>query len=285
MKKQLLLAILALNGCAAHQLTQQECLSTNWSQMGFKDGASGEPMQILTELAQDCQRYRIPIDRNGYVAGWNQGIRHYCTPDYNTGVADGKLGKSAEEITVRQTVCAQAGITLSLKNYEHGRQAGLRSFCTYSNGISKARQGQALPTVCTGHLQTAIASGWNQGAAQFCAQTENAFALGKANKSYPETCPEQEFPAFKSEYDRGIAIGPKISELQAKITDIDARIAEKVKIYHFVKTDKGYIDSYELNPSHFYDSDEATEHLNRVKNLLKIKHDLEAELIPLQTMK
>jgi hypothetical protein len=275
MKKLLLASTLFLVSCATH-LTQQQCISTNWELEGYKDGSQGQAIRDLTQAAQDCQAYKIAINRDAYVIGWNKGMKIYCTPDFNLGVRDGQLGKSAYEISDRNPSCLQAGLNLNARNYEQGRRRGLLTYCTYGNGLSLGRQGKAMPEVCPQNSQ--FYAGYNNGTQQLCNQSDNAYALGKSGQAYPEACDPKIFYAFKSEYDRGASIAEHIHLIEQQKSDLQERITDLAWSYHLRQIG----DHYDLGSDK---SASAQQGLSQVNNLLQNKRQLENELFNLRAMR
>ena len=271
MKKLALLGLLALTGCIPH-LTQEQCLNMNWHQEGLNDGLVGKPLRDLTQAAIDCQKFNLNIQRDAYAAGWHQGMKRYCAPDFNTGMADGAQGVPSFAVTDRNPMCQQAGLTLKTSNYEAGRQKGLKSFCTYENGNQIGRQGQAKPPVCT---DARFASGWQAGADFFCGQTQNAFVLGKDNQPYPDACAPNMYLAFKAEYDRGANVGTHLRELDGRLHQIDDEIDHFVRAGHLHRHD----DMYELGEDR---SPEARHALDQAYDRSHERQHVERELFELR---
>ncbi len=84
----LCLMLLVLGGCAS--MSESECKTANWGQVGFNDGANGVRPNRIAEYAEDCGKIGIKPDANAYRAAWDQGIQRYCTPQ--RGWADGQQG-------------------------------------------------------------------------------------------------------------------------------------------------------------------------------------------------
>ncbi|NJM11757.1 MAG: DUF2799 domain-containing protein [Synechococcaceae cyanobacterium SM1_2_3] len=83
-----LIGILAMGGCAT--LSKDECLMSDWYELGVQDGSAGHSPERLAEHRQACAEYRIRPDRQAYRAGWEEGIRAYCTPQ--RGFSEGRNG-------------------------------------------------------------------------------------------------------------------------------------------------------------------------------------------------
>lgn len=277
--KRFLWAPLFLLLSSCFHMSQQQCLNTNWREVGFLDGASGKLPQDLSHADADCSQYGIRVPVNVYQSGFNAGAKQFCTPTYAQGVIDGQAGKGAGEMDGRLGFCQQVHLNLNLGAYEQGRQKGLTSFCTYENGNLYGREGNALPEVCPKYLQARFNAGWVNGQGQFCSQAENGFALGKANKPYPLTCNPNIYYAFKTEYDRGLTITHRLGDVQNRLNDLNARINEKVNRYSFFQNGNQY---YRLGPDR---SDRARHELDEVNAMVRQKQPLDNELFNLQVMK
>jgi hypothetical protein len=245
-------------------------MMTNWQNEGFRDGAAGIPVRDLTSATQDCAKFGIPVDSHNYFTGWQQGARQYCMPDRNVGYADGSAGKPLDVIYDRQAICLQAGVKLQLNAYLVGRQQGLRLFCTYETGISIAREGKTLPeNVCIGALGAKLQAGWMAGKREFCGRSKNAFILGKENKPYPDMCAsEVSSMIFKSEYDRGLAVGQRQRDLQTRLNELNNQIND---------INYGAWKRKDVN--------EIKDAQDRLNTLEKEKHSVESELFTVQMMR
>lgn len=74
-----LLALFAilLNGCAT--LSETECVSGNWYQVGYQDGKFGRDSDYILNHESACIEYGVRIDRNQYEQGRQKGLEVYCT--------------------------------------------------------------------------------------------------------------------------------------------------------------------------------------------------------------
>ncbi|GAA0201127.1 hypothetical protein GCM10009123_05570 [Kangiella japonica] len=79
-----------LSGCAT--LSETECASGNWEQIGYKDGKSGRDSDYIIKHESSCIEYGVQLDRETYEAGRQQGLARYCTAD--NGFGRGTRGSS-----------------------------------------------------------------------------------------------------------------------------------------------------------------------------------------------
>lgn len=85
-----LLLPLLLSACAT--LNEAECETANWRDLGQRNGQSGRPASYIAEHEKACARYGLPVDGASWRAGWEVGIRQYCTPQ--NGLRVGRNGSS-----------------------------------------------------------------------------------------------------------------------------------------------------------------------------------------------
>lgn len=89
----LVVGALTLAACASKpSVSEFQCKAGDWESIGYRDGISGiESTQILTHQ-EACGEFGIVPDRNRYLAGWESGVREYCTFDngFNLGERGGR---------------------------------------------------------------------------------------------------------------------------------------------------------------------------------------------------
>ncbi|HYD80827.1 MAG TPA: DUF2799 domain-containing protein [Paucimonas sp.] len=73
-----LTAAALLGGCAS--LSKDECLSANWRQIGFSDGAKGLPNKQIEKHGKACAEHGVQVDLDEYLSGRQQGLQTYCQP-------------------------------------------------------------------------------------------------------------------------------------------------------------------------------------------------------------
>lgn len=85
-------ALLALSGCAS--MSGDECLTSDWSAIGYEDGARGLTTERFSKHRKACAKHGITANFADYQAGRNQGLVEYCQPNrgFNVGVNGGSYG-------------------------------------------------------------------------------------------------------------------------------------------------------------------------------------------------
>lgn len=82
---------------------------------------------------------------------------------YSLGVNDGKAGELSSKFREYQKDCADHGVTPDFKTYQQGHSQGLVFFCDFPHGEAWGRAGKDYNTACTGSMEPAFRSGFQQG--------------------------------------------------------------------------------------------------------------------------
>lgn len=89
-----IMKVVALAGCAVllascSSLSQEECRLGDWHAIGFADGTRGKDNGRIEDHRKACAEVGVSPDLNAYLAGWERGLEHYCTPvnGYQEGLA------------------------------------------------------------------------------------------------------------------------------------------------------------------------------------------------------
>lgn len=125
-----------LAGCVPH-LTQDQCETINWYQMGQNDGLQGQFQRSLQRDIKDCAKFKIEVKTNRYHKGWLAGTREFCKPAtaYRMGV-DGQT---------YHPICPSD----LADSFERSWRRGLRKYCIPSTGYNLGRSGKAYPNFCS----------------------------------------------------------------------------------------------------------------------------------------
>ena len=84
------LSALAMSGCAS--MSGDECMATDWSAVGFEDGARGFTTERFSKHRKACAKHGVTADFSAYQDGREQGLNEYCQPGrgYDVGVNGGR---------------------------------------------------------------------------------------------------------------------------------------------------------------------------------------------------
>lgn len=89
-----LLAAYTLTGCAT--LSEGECQTADWYQIGRQDGSSGFTRERLFKHREACAEYGVRPLPNRYYEGREVGLQQYCTP--RTGFDEGREGHPYRDV-------------------------------------------------------------------------------------------------------------------------------------------------------------------------------------------
>lgn len=71
-------AIAGLGGCAT--MSGDECLTSDWSTIGYEDGARGYTADRIGKHRKACAKHGVTPDFAAYQSGRDQGLVEYCQP-------------------------------------------------------------------------------------------------------------------------------------------------------------------------------------------------------------
>ncbi len=85
----LIVVIAGLGGCAS--MSGDECMTSDWSAIGYEDGARGYTIDHLSKHRKACAKHGVTPDFSAYQSGRDQGLVEYCQPGrgFNVGVNGG----------------------------------------------------------------------------------------------------------------------------------------------------------------------------------------------------
>ena len=83
-------AVLVMSGCAT--MSGEECMTTDWSAIGYEDGSRGYTTERFSKHRKACAKHGITADFQAYQAGRDQGLVEYCQPGrgFDVGVNGGR---------------------------------------------------------------------------------------------------------------------------------------------------------------------------------------------------
>ena len=67
-----------LGGCAT--MSGDECMTSDWSAIGYEDGSSGHTTDRLAKHRKACAKHGVTPDFAAYQSGRDQGLVEYCQP-------------------------------------------------------------------------------------------------------------------------------------------------------------------------------------------------------------
>ncbi len=109
-------ALLTLASCAS--LTKEECLVSDWVEIGKRDGAQGQdPQTQFQRHINACKRAKVTPDHTLWSQGYQQGLVSYCTP--TSGLTFGQKGAAYFNVCPAETQNGFIrGYTLGKKQFD-----------------------------------------------------------------------------------------------------------------------------------------------------------------------
>jgi phosphatidylethanolamine-binding protein (PEBP) family uncharacterized protein len=141
--------MLAVAGCAS--VSREDCLLTDWYEIGRMDGRQGKPRTAFQGRAKACLEHGISADRQAYYNGHDQGLNYYCTEQKGF-----ELGQKGLPYN---SVCPLP----REPTFRAGYNKGLQSFCSEQNGFELGHQGQAYRRVCPPEYEPDFRIGYENG--------------------------------------------------------------------------------------------------------------------------
>lgn len=86
----LTIIVAGLSGCAT--MSGDECMTSDWSAIGYEDGARGYTTDRLANRRKACAKHGVTPDFAAYQSGRDQGLVEYCQPSrgFNVGSNGGR---------------------------------------------------------------------------------------------------------------------------------------------------------------------------------------------------
>lgn len=84
------LATLAISGCAS--MSSDECMTADWTAVGYEDGARGYTTDQFTKHRKACADHGVTPDFADYQAGRERGLEEFCQPGrgFDVGASGGR---------------------------------------------------------------------------------------------------------------------------------------------------------------------------------------------------
>ncbi len=129
----MLMTALGLSGCAT--MNSDECMTVDWSTVGYEDGAMGYGADRLGKHRKACAKHGVAPDFAAYQDGRDQGLQEYCQP--SRGFSVGSNGGSYNG------VCSAHYENDFLDAYNSGRHLyTLRSNVNRANSAINSRKNE-----------------------------------------------------------------------------------------------------------------------------------------------
>jgi len=195
--------LLIVAGCAS--VSKEDCLVTDWYELGRTDGRMGKNRTALQGRAKACLEHGISADRQAYYAGHDQGLKSYCTEQ--NGFDLGQKGLPFNTVCPLQL---DAG-------FRAGYNKGIQYYCSESKGYELGYQGKAYRYVCPPELEPEFRAGYEKGRELYQYEAELA-SLHRQLKNIERKTRERE----KQLYAANLTDAQR-SQIRAELRDLDLR--------------------------------------------------------------
>jgi|GEM_PF-2256529 len=225
MKKVLVLAIsLTLFGGCAGRWTKKTCEETNFTQLGFQEGSSGQSSKV-NSYNQSCFKNKVQIPMQDYKSGHQKGLASFCSA--SKGYTDGSKGNqmhnnctsidaytSAHRKGLKTHCSTQKGVQdgfamrsevilcTSFSAYTVGYKKGRKEYCTSERGYEHGFTGKEKDSRCV--VYSSYKTGYTKGQSYFCSP-KNGIKLGEKGTAFPQKC-EKAGAVFTRNYNKGRTI-------------------------------------------------------------------------------
>ncbi len=156
----LMAILLMVAGCAS--VSKEDCLLTDWYEVGRMDGRQGKSRIAFQGRAKACLEHGINADRQAYYKGHDLGLKYYCTEQ--KGFELGQKGLPYNSVCPLQLE----------PDFRAGYDKGMQSFCSEPKGFDLGHQGKAYRYVCPPEFEPEFRAGWEKGRALYEYESEIA---------------------------------------------------------------------------------------------------------------
>jgi hypothetical protein len=126
-------AVIGLSGCAS--MSADECLTVDWTTIGYEDGSRGYTADRLGSHRKACAKHGVTPDLTAYQQGHAQGVESFCQP--------GRAFKFGEHGGSYQGVCPAHLEPEFLDAYHAGHKLySLRSSISTANSMIYSKEAE-----------------------------------------------------------------------------------------------------------------------------------------------
>jgi hypothetical protein len=198
--------MLMVAGCAG--VSKEDCLLTDWYEIGRMDGRQGRPRTAFQGRAKACLEHGVNADRQAYYNGHDQGLNYYCTEQ--NGFELGQKGLAFNPVCPLQLE----------PNFRAGYNKGLQTFCTHQKGFELGHQGQGYRNVCPPENEPDFRIGYENGKALYQHEAKVA-SLQKQLKYIEMKINKMETALYEANLNDA-----QRSEIRAQLRNLDIKYRE-----------------------------------------------------------
>ena len=132
----IIIAGFAALSASCSTISKDSCIAGSWESLGYEDGRNGESRGHFNKIAKACAKYGISANVLDYRAGYETGVRQYCS--YDRGYRHGEAGRALK------TECREINST----PYFDGYNTGLPIYCSFDRGFDHGEAGKSANAQC-----------------------------------------------------------------------------------------------------------------------------------------
>lgn len=128
---------------SCNSMSKEECAAADWKVVGDSDGASGfNPQERFAQHVKSCARIKIVPDQTVWFAGYQEGVKRYCTP--LSGAVHGEAGDGYHNVCSPETEPGfMRGYSLGKRVYDaRSRLQSLQSDISYKESEAERLYGE-----------------------------------------------------------------------------------------------------------------------------------------------
>lgn len=210
--------LLLLAGCAT--VSKEDCLVTDWFEVGRVDGMQGRPRTAFQNRAKPCLEQGVNADRQAYYQGHDEGMKYYCTEEKGFGLG-------------RQGLPYKSNCPLELeKEFQTGYEHGIQLYCSEDNGYELGIRGQAYRYVCPFELESGFRAGYLRGKEIYDYELKIASLQRRLEKI------EREIGKKEQELDSGKLSHKQRSEIRSELKSLDAEYRDVSRELKYLESSK-----------------------------------------------
>ncbi len=209
--------MLMVAGCAS--VSKEDCLLTDWYEVGRMDGRQGRSRIAFQGRAKACLEHGISADRQAYYKGHDLGLKYYCTEQ--KGFELGQKGLPYNSVCPLQLE----------PDFRAGYDKGMQSFCSEPKGFDLGYQGKAYRYVCPPEFEPEFRAGWEKGRALYEYESEIA-SLQRHLKNIERKINKKEKELYATDLsdEQRSEIRSELKNLDLKYRDVTRELKYKEKL-------------------------------------------------------
>ena len=241
----LIFTVVLITGCVTMKTIKRDyCRGLDTYKRGYSDALNGQTDKSLNKDIKECAKYGVDLNQKEYKKGYKKGLNTFCA--YNKGYEFGLEGKkylnicpknlepdffkgynagdkkclyekgyssaaNGEAPSFASIKCLKLSKNQSQKDYNKGRTAGLKIFCSYNKGYEFGLEGKKHLNICPKNLEPRFFKGYRSGDKKCLYEAGYSSAANGEVPSFASIkCVKLSKNQSQKEYNKGRTAGLKI---------------------------------------------------------------------------